>query len=259
MKTEKLLSAIGDIDDALIAEAYEDTPVRTASHALRWIAAAAVCFAVAAFAVWGFGRWGEGNPPAAVATEVAAATPMRQITEEPVATEAVLSTNTPPSTTATAIPQVDYADIEYRNETEFIDAIIETKKDGNSFDAYRLADIDEFYKPKGMLEGMVDYVILVHPDSICFSFSSEDNGEYASFAWMRNMSPEVVMSVSSYYEPSARRIEKDEVEYIFINLGGGYMIQWADEGRAYIASLPDTYSDEEILSFLQYETIKVEP
>lgn len=64
---------------------------------------------------------------------------------------------------------------------------------------------------------------------------------------------------------SVREIEYKGIKYVFLewfdqekDKTGGYSILWADKEKAYQASIPEGYTDDEMLAFCQIETVSVE-
>lgn len=132
-------------------------------------------------------------------------------------------------------------------------------------DAYGLGTILEFYKPSDILNGLSFSEIIVKKEYCSFRYMSADTDNIASFTYYREMSPEVAMD--DLYGRGAiteREIEQDGIKYVFLGWEipetgelDGYSVHWVVDGRVYQASIPAGYTDEEMLSFCQFEARKI--
>ena len=147
-------------------------------------------------------------------------------------------------------------------ENKKADFSIQSKKVGQQKyskedDFYKLASVDEFYRPSGALKGMTLSEIVVNNDYISWDYVNESDSQTASFTWFREMAPEVAMNeLYGRGAASERELKYKGNTFIFLEWTKGYSIHWVDKGNAYQAYIPIEYTDEEILEFCQFKTIK---
>lgn len=122
-------------------------------------------------------------------------------------------------------------------------------------DAYGLGTILELYKPSDILKGLTFSETIMKKEYCSFCYMAADTENIASFAYYREMSPEVAMNdIYGRGAITEREIEYDGVKYVYrgweIPETGelfGYTVHWVVDGRAYQASIPAGYTDEEML------------
>lgn len=183
--------------------------------------------------------------------------------DEDKATELMALLGIQPSAAAAPSPEptaigCDFAiDKEYSDVASLIEDILYAKRHSNPFlpDEYEFDQIDEFYRPTNIFEGMSPTKILAGLNSVIFSYSNEATHEFADFIWLRTLDPARIKRMAD----SLRSVEKDGIEYYFFPNSDYSDVFWTHEGKCFQAIVSPEYSDEEILAFLQYETIKVEP
>lgn len=132
-------------------------------------------------------------------------------------------------------------------------------------DVFGLASISEFYKPVNILKGISLKEIHVISEYIAYVYVNEDQMDCATFTWLREMPPEVAMNdLYGRGAMSEREIEHNGIKYVFLewadsktNKSAGYSVHWVVEGKAYQASVPSSYTDDEILAFCQFEAVAV--
>ncbi len=132
-------------------------------------------------------------------------------------------------------------------------------------DVFELASISEFYKPKQILKGTSFKEIHVKNYYVSYWYVCENQMDCATFTWSRNISPEAHMSeLYGRGAMSEREIEYNGIKYVFLewadsktNKSAGYSVHWVVEGKAYQASIPAGYTDDEILAFCQFEAVSV--
>ena len=182
----------------------------------------------------------------------------------------------------------DYLPLYFNDEDQFIEAIASVKKSNTvtysstaeiliesnvagvqKYDAlndkFDLESVEEYYKPANMLAGLSLCEIAVKREYISFAYASERKDERAIFTWLCEMSPEVAMNgLFGRGAISEREIEHKGVKYVILqwpdhepNKSGGYSIHWTIDGKAYQASIPFGYTDEEMLDFCQREVVSV--
>ncbi|HWR19982.1 MAG TPA: hypothetical protein VN608_10195 [Clostridia bacterium] len=159
-----------------------------------------------------------------------------------------------------------------KSKTDAIDGavIVESDKAGEQrygakLDALELARISEFYKPVNILDGMSFKEISVKNEYVSYLYANENQSEFATFTWFREMSPDVAMNgLYGRGAISEREIEHDGVKYIFLEWAdpetgesAGFSIHWVVEGKAYQASVPSGYTDDQMLEFCQFEYVCV--
>lgn len=130
-------------------------------------------------------------------------------------------------------------------------------------DISNLTAITQWYKPKTLPSDLTFNKIVVKKEYVSYHYAGESGKIDATFTWFREMSPEVAMNeLFGRGAVSEREIEHDGVRYVFLEWRDwnpedptGYTVHWVKDGRAYQASVSSLYSDEEILSFCDYETV----
>ena len=182
----------------------------------------------------------------------------------------------------------DYMPLFFNDESQFIETIAsvaEAKKEANKNidtieidskrvgtqeystrnDKCRLESVTKYYKPSRPLKGMSFSEIAVKQEYISFYFDIESQGEKATFAWLREMSPEVAMNdLYGRGAISERELEYNGIKYVFLEWSDpeagksdGYSIHWVVNNMAYQASIPAGYTDEGMLEFCQMECCQV--
>lgn len=159
-----------------------------------------------------------------------------------------------------------------KGKTDATDDVIIINSDSASEQQYRvtldtfdLAHITEFYKPANTLEGMSFKEISVKNEYVSFWYANEDQDKFATFTWFREMSPDVAMNeLYGRGAISEREIEYNGVKYVFLEWAdpetgesAGYGVHWVVEGKAYQASIPSGYTDDQMLEFCQFEAVLV--
>ena len=125
--------------------------------------------------------------------------------------------------------------------------------------------VSEYYRPSSVLNGMSLSEIIVKKEYIAYSYANENEIELASFTWFREMSPDVARNdLYGRGAISERELEYKGASYVFLewadpdtSKSAGYSIHWVVDDNAYQASIPTGYTDEEMLEFCQFNTIKV--
>ena len=133
------------------------------------------------------------------------------------------------------------------------------------FDMFNLASISEFYRPENLLEGVSIKEIVVKNEYVSYWYDTESQTDSATFTWFREMAPEVAMNgLFGRGAMSEREVEYNNANYVFLEwydpwekLPDGYSTHWVVDGKAYQASIPPGYTDQEMLDFCQFKVVEV--
>ena len=152
----------------------------------------------------------------------------------------------------------------FNNEIELNTAILKAREQVGE-DVLSLADITEYYCPTILLDGFTVHRIRVSEFYISYHYSDENNNDAGSFTWFRMKDPETLMNgIYDVGAMSVRELEYDGIIYVFMEFADtetgesdGYEVRWNKDGKSFGASIPAGYSDEEVLSFCNFETVSV--
>ena len=144
----------------------------------------------------------------------------------------------------------------FDSDEMLIAAIKEAKNNTSKNDDLDLASISELYKPATIPDDLSFKNIVVKKTYIFYSYINEEQTDYANFNWFREMKPEVAMNgLYGRGAISEREIEYNGIKYVFLEWADfetgksdGYSIHWVNDNKAYGASIPAGWTDEEILA-----------
>lgn len=133
-----------------------------------------------------------------------------------------------------------------------------------SDDMFNLKSISKYYKPKAELNGYEFLEISVKKAYVSFSYKNADE-DIATFTWFREMSPEVAMNeLYGRGEIERKELTHNGITYVFLGWANeqgahdGYSVHWVKDGKAFQASVPPGYTDDELLEFCTPVEVNVE-
>ena len=127
-----------------------------------------------------------------------------------------------------------------------------------------LCEIGELYEPATVLEGFELEGISVHASDSLALLHSDSEGNPANFIWSRTILP--TNATTDFFGRGAiaeNIVERGGVEYYISEWvtyeerePDGWVVAWAQDGQAFMASLPAAFTEEDVLDFCDVQSVE---
>lgn len=156
-----------------------------------------------------------------------------------------------------------------KGEAEETPLVIDSQIDHNQEydthnDIMKLASMEKLYAPQEELMDTCLSYIAVKREYVMYHYNQAQHDEGVNFTWFREMSPEVAMNELENRGAKYREINRDAIKYVILEWPNiqtgeiaGYTIHWVEDGKAFQASIPIGYSDEEMLIFCSARKVSI--